>query len=58
MVWFYGRGHGTRENSTNSVNRSQPVLHNHCCLKGSLEVPSSEPLSLAPCVGEKAQFLS
>ena len=30
----------------------------HCCLKGSLEVPSSEPLSLGPCVGERAQFLS
>lgn len=29
----------------------------HCCLKGSLEAPSSEPLSLGPWVGEMAPII-
>ena len=37
VVWFYGRGDGTRENSTTSVNRGQPVLHMN--LIAALRVP-------------------
>jgi len=37
VVWFYGRGDGTRENSTNSGSRGQPVLYTN--LIAALRVP-------------------